>query len=187
MDRDLFNLYQRVELPLMHVLDSMRRVGIGIDGDRAHAELQQLRQELDSLTQRITEGVPVDLSSNQEVFRFLVQKGVRFNNPYVYTAQKVSTPVLEELALAYPGVQAILDWRQMHQDVAFLSMAAGQATGSSCVGPDSFRYFPHLRQTACSAECEPSLAVSLRACPRSRTHQGRLFSSATPHSGSSVQ
>jgi DNA polymerase I len=38
----------------------------------------------------------------------------------------VSTPLLEELALAYPGVQAILDWRQMHQDVAFLSMAEGK-------------------------------------------------------------
>lgn len=125
MDKGLFNLYQRVELPLMHVLDRMRRVGVGIDGDRARLERKRFRQELDSLTQRITEGAPVDLSSNEEVFRFLIQKGVRFNNPYLYTAQKVSTPLLEELALAYPGVQAILDWRQMHQDVAFLNMADG--------------------------------------------------------------
>jgi DNA polymerase I len=126
MDKALFNLYQRLELPLMLVLDSMRREGVGIDGDRAAEELQRVRQELDSLTQIITEGVPVDLSSNQEVFRFLLQKGVRFNNPYVYTAQKVNTPLLEELALQYPGVQAILDWRQMTQDVAFLNMAAGR-------------------------------------------------------------
>lgn len=123
MDKTLINLYQRVELPLMHVLDSMRRAGIGIDGDRAHAELLQLRPELESLADRITEGEPVDLSSDEEVFRFLVRKGVRFSNPHVYTAQKVSTPVLEEIALAYPGVQAILDWRQMHQDVSFLTMA----------------------------------------------------------------
>jgi DNA polymerase I len=126
MDKTLFNLYQRLELPLMHVLDCMRRVGIGIDGDRAHAELQQLRPELDSLTQKITDGIPVDLSSDEEVFWFLVGKGVRFNNPHVFTAQKVSTPVLEELALAYPGVQAILDWRQMHQDVSFLTVAEGR-------------------------------------------------------------
>jgi DNA polymerase I len=126
MDRDLFNLYRRLELPLMHVLDTMRCAGVGIAGDRARAELQRVRQELDTVTQRIAEGAPVDLSSNQEVFRFLLQQGVRFNNPYVYTAQKVSTPVLEEIALAYPGAQAILDWRQMHQDVAFLSMAEGK-------------------------------------------------------------
>jgi DNA polymerase I len=126
MNKALFNLYQRLELPLMHVLDAMRRVGIGIDGDRARAELQRLRLELDSLAHKITGGVPVDLSSNEEVFRFLVQKGVRFNNPFVYTTQKVTTPVLEELALAYPGVQAILDWRQMHQDVAFLGTAEGK-------------------------------------------------------------
>ena len=81
MDRDLFHLYGRVELPLMHVLDDMRRVGIGIEGDRAHAELQKLRPELDSLSERITEGAPVDLSSDEQVFRFLVQKGVRFSNP----------------------------------------------------------------------------------------------------------
>jgi DNA polymerase I-like protein with 3'-5' exonuclease and polymerase domains len=110
MDSSLSKLYRDLKLPLMHVLDSMRRVGIGIDGDRARGELQRLRQDLDSLTITITEGAPVDLSSNHEVFRFLVQKGVRFNNPYVYTAQKVSTPLLEELALVYSGVQAILDW-----------------------------------------------------------------------------
>jgi DNA polymerase I len=126
LDKSLFDLYQHVELPLMHVLDSMRRVGIGIDGDKARVELQRLRQDLDSLTQEITGGVPVDLSSNQEVFRFLIQKGVRFDNPYVYTVQKVNTPLLEELALTYAGVQAILDWRQMHKDVAFLSMAEGK-------------------------------------------------------------
>ena len=34
--------------------------------------------------------------------------------------------MLEELALTYPVVRAILDWRQMHQDVSFLSTAAGQ-------------------------------------------------------------
>jgi DNA polymerase I-like protein with 3'-5' exonuclease and polymerase domains len=132
MDRDLFNLYRRMELPLMHVLDCMRRVGIGIDGDRAHAELQQLRPELDSLADRITEGALVDLSSDEAVFTFLLRKGVRFNNPYVYMAQKVNTAVMEELALAYPGVQDILDWRQAHQDVAFLSMAEGKERSILC-------------------------------------------------------
>lgn len=68
----------------------------------------------------------MDLSSDEQVFWFLVKKGVRFNNPYVYVAQKVTTPVLEELALQFTGVQDILDWRQMHQDVSFLSMAASQ-------------------------------------------------------------
>ena len=125
MDRDLFNLYRQVELPLMHVLDSMRRVGIGIDGGRAHMELLQLRQELDTLAERITEGAPVDLSSDEQVFWFLIKKGVRFSNPYVYVAQEINRSVLEELALLYTGVQDILDWRQMHQDVSFLSIATG--------------------------------------------------------------
>jgi hypothetical protein len=106
MDQELHNLYRCVELPLTHVPDSMRRVSIGMDGDRARRELQQLIQKLNSLNQMITDGVAVDLSSNHEVFRFLVQKGVRYSNPYVYTAQKVSNPVLEEPALQYPGVQA---------------------------------------------------------------------------------
>jgi DNA polymerase I len=125
MDKALYDLYQHVELPLMHVLDSMRRAGIGIDGDRASVEIQRLGRELDSLTQKITGGAPVDLSSNQEVFRLLIQKGVRFNNPFTYIIQRVSTAVLEELALFYPGIQDVLDWRQMNQDVAFLSMAEG--------------------------------------------------------------
>jgi DNA polymerase I-like protein with 3'-5' exonuclease and polymerase domains len=112
MDRDLFNLYRRVELPLMHVLDRMRRVGIGIDGDRAHAELQELRPELDSLAERITEGEPVDLSSNEEVFRFLIRKGVRFNNPFVYTAPESEQPRVGRArsriswSAGYPGLAA---------------------------------------------------------------------------------
>jgi DNA polymerase-1 len=126
MGSSLFNLYQRVELPLMLVLDSMRCVGIGVDSDRARGELQRVRQELDYVAQKITGGVPVDLSSDPEVFKFLVQKGVQFGNPFVYTAQRVSTPVLEEIAPAYPAVQDILDWRQMSQDIAFLSMASAR-------------------------------------------------------------
>jgi DNA polymerase I len=125
MDKALYDLYQHVELPLMHVLDSMRKTGIGIDGNRASVEIQRLGRELDSLTQKITGGAPVDLSSNEEVFRFLIQKGVRFNNPFTYIIQRVNTAVLEELALFYPGIQDVLDWRQMNQDVAFLSMAEG--------------------------------------------------------------
>jgi DNA polymerase I len=38
----------------------------------------------------------------------------------------VNAPLLEELALGYPEVQDILDWRQMSQNVAFLTMAAGR-------------------------------------------------------------
>jgi DNA polymerase I len=125
MDRDLYNLYRRVEVPLMHVLHGMRQVGIGIDGERARHELHSLQQELASLTATITEGLAVDLSSHADLLRFLVQRGVRFENPYMYTAPKLSTPVLEELALDHPVVQDILDWRQLDRDVAFLSTAAG--------------------------------------------------------------
>jgi DNA polymerase I-like protein with 3'-5' exonuclease and polymerase domains len=60
MDRDLYNLYQRLELPLMQVLDSMHQTGIGIDEFRAEQELQQLRKEMHLLEGRITDGVPVD-------------------------------------------------------------------------------------------------------------------------------
>jgi DNA polymerase I len=126
MDSSLWKLYQGLELPLMLILNGMHRKGISIDSVRAGQELQQLRQEMHLLESRITNGVPVDLSSNQGVFQFLVRKGVRFNNPFTYTIQRVNTAVLEEQALLYSGVQDILDWRQMHQDVAFLSMAAGQ-------------------------------------------------------------
>lgn len=126
MDSSLLRLYRDLELPLMLVLNDMHQTGIGIDSLRAEQELQQLRQEMHLLEHRITDGLPVDLSSDHEVFQFLVQKGVRFNNPFTYIIQRVNTAVLEELALLYPGIQDILDWRQMDQDVKFLSTAAGQ-------------------------------------------------------------
>jgi DNA polymerase I len=126
MDASLSRLYRDLELPLMLVLNGMHQTGIGIDGLRAVQELQQLRQEMHLLEGRITDGVPVDLSSDQEVFQFLVRKGVQFNNPFTYTIQRVNKAVLEEVALFYPRVQDILDWRQMSQDIAFLSMAEGK-------------------------------------------------------------
>jgi DNA polymerase I-like protein with 3'-5' exonuclease and polymerase domains len=124
MDSSLWKLYRELKLPLLLVLNSMHRVGIGIDSLRAEQELLQYREEMQLLELRITQGGPVDLSSDQEVFRFLVQKGVQFNNPLTYMIQRVNTAILEELALFYPGVQDILDWRQMDQDVKFLSVAA---------------------------------------------------------------
>ncbi|MGO9566827.1 MAG: DNA polymerase [Desulfomonilaceae bacterium] len=126
MPKDLLRLYQHLELPLMLVLDRMRRVGIGVDGAAAYKERSRIVKEIAELEQRIAGGERINLMSPSEVFQSLMRCGVRFKSEFVYAVHKVMTPALEEISHAYPVVQDIVNWRSRVTDLAFLYKAAGQ-------------------------------------------------------------
>ncbi|MFC1833792.1 DNA polymerase [Thermodesulfobacteriota bacterium] len=124
MSEELHKLYRDLELPLMLVLDEMRRVGIGVDGAACAQERDRMEQEMSRLAQEITGGAEVDLRSDRDVYRFLVARGVQFLDPTVHQWGKVSNTILEETASHYPWVQKILGFREMGQDLSFLRHAA---------------------------------------------------------------
>lgn len=126
MSADLHKLYRDLELPLMLVLDEMRRVGIGVDGAACAQERDRAEQEIARLEQEIVGEADVDLRSDRDLYRFLVARGVQFMDPSVHQRRKVSNRVLEETAAHYPWVQKILDYRGMRQDLSFLQHAAGR-------------------------------------------------------------
>jgi DNA polymerase I len=125
MSKDLIRLYRHLELPLMLVLDRMRRVGIGVDGAAAHRERIRIIKEIVELEERITGGEKINLMSPSDVFGLLMRRGVLFKSEFVYAIHKVSTPALEEIAHVYSVVQDILDWRSRVTDLAFLHRASG--------------------------------------------------------------
>jgi DNA polymerase I len=126
MSKDLYRLYRDLELPLMFVLDNIRRVGIGVDGETCAREVNRIERETAILAQEITGGEDIDLRSDREVFRFLVKRGVRFQDQRVYQWGRVTNKALEEIAPIYPVVQDILSFREKGQDLGSLRQMADQ-------------------------------------------------------------
>jgi len=126
MSKDIYKLYRHLELPLMLVLDRMRRLGIGVNGAASAQEFLRIETQTAALAHEITGGQEIDLRSDRKVFRFLVAQGVQFQDQRVYQRQRVFTKALEDLAMLYPVVHKILDLRDMGKDLSFLRHAAGR-------------------------------------------------------------
>ncbi len=129
----LMRLYRDVELPFMVVLDDMRRVGIGFDGFKCMAEMKLAERSMALLAQEITGGQAVDLTSHEQVYQFLVSRGMPLKLNPVYVRRKGIKKHLEQISHAYPLVRRILEWWDMGLELGFLRKWAGHTR----VGPDS--------------------------------------------------
>jgi DNA polymerase I len=126
MSPELGRMYLHIELPLMVLLNEMRRTGIGVDRVACEKQKEAIEQRLRDLEQEVTAGAQVNLNSDRETFRFLVAQGVRFADPFVYAKQRASSDVLEEIAHRYPVVEKIMEWRSLSNDLAFLRRGSTQ-------------------------------------------------------------
>jgi DNA polymerase-1 len=126
MNQGLKKLYRDLELPLMVVLDDMRRVGIGFDGIRCAEEMIKMQRSMASLAAEITGGESIDLTSDQEVYIFLTDHGIQLNvRDRAIQGRGIKRP-LEDVAHAYPIVRKILEWWDMGRDLGFLRRWAGR-------------------------------------------------------------
>lgn len=125
MSPRLMRLYRDVELPFMVLLDDMRRAGIGFDGFKCMAEMERTEKDMALMAQEITEGQAVDLTSHEQVYHFLVDRGIPLNLNPVYVRRKGIKKPLQQIALAYPLVRRILEWWDMGLELGFLRKWAG--------------------------------------------------------------
>lgn len=125
MSRDLRRVYRNIELPLMLVLDDMRRVGIGFDGLKCAELARETERSMALLAQEITGGQSVNLTSHEEVYGFLVNQGVPLQLAPVYVRRKGIKKPLEQIAHAYPLVRRLLAWWDTGRDLGFLRRWAG--------------------------------------------------------------
>ena len=77
------------------------------------------------LAQEITGGQAVDLTSHEQVYHFLVDRGVPLNLNPAYVRRKGIKKHLEQIALAHPLVRRILEWWDMGLELGFLRKWAG--------------------------------------------------------------
>jgi DNA polymerase I len=121
----LMRLYRELELPFMVVLNDMRRVGIGFDGLKCAAEMKRTEKDMALLAQEITGGQAIDLTSHEQVYQLLVDRGVPLNLNPAYVRRKGIKKPLEQLAHAYPLVRQISEWWDMGLELGFLRKWAG--------------------------------------------------------------
>jgi DNA polymerase-1 len=125
MSPTLLKLYRHVELPLMLLLDDMRRIGIGFDGLRCAELMVETQHSMALLAQDITGGGNVDLTSPEEVHRFLLAQGVPLQVAPAYVRRRGLKKPLEEIAHAYPLARKLLTWWDTGRDLGFLRRWAG--------------------------------------------------------------
>ena len=111
----MFSLYEEIELPLAFVLADMERAGVA-------ADKEALAAYGDSLTERITElerdicekaGEKFNISSPKQLGVILFEK---LKMPYgkkTKTGYSTAADVLDKLAVEYPIVADILEYRQL--------------------------------------------------------------------------
>jgi DNA polymerase I len=125
MSPALKKLDKNIELPLMPLLDSMRRVGIGFDDVKCEQLIKEIEQKMAVLTAEITDGRTIDLKSSEEVYNFLVSEGVPIQLAPAQIKRGLRKP-LEQIAHTELLIRKILNWWSMGEDLGFLRRWAGQ-------------------------------------------------------------
>ena len=177
----LMRLYREVELPFMKLLNDMRRIGIGFDGMKCAAEMKHAEKSMALLAQEITQGQPVDLTSHEQVYHFLVSRGVPLNLNPAYVRSKGIKKHLEQIAPAYPLVRRILEWWDMGLELGFLRKWAGHDRMHPVWGQTRSTTSRVYATISRSTKHQSGPATSLYPSEGTSPHQGGLFASPDAH------
>ncbi len=119
LENDLFPLYEEIEMPLVPVLISMEKNGIKIDKNKFRLFLEEVENELSSLTNRIYHraGEEFNIRSNKQLSYILFQKmGLK---PGKKTPKgglfSTSSEVLDSLKHQHPIIEDILQYRKLEK------------------------------------------------------------------------
>jgi len=110
----LLDVYRRIEMPVMPVLQAMERTGVLVDADTLARQSEALGQRMMELERRAHEaaGQPFNLNSPKQLGEILFE---RLALPVVKKtasgAPSTDEEVLEKLALDYPLPRLVLDYR----------------------------------------------------------------------------
>jgi DNA polymerase-1 len=115
-DEKLAYVYEKIEMPVLHVLFDMERVGVLVDAGLLEQQGQELGRRMLEIEQRAKEaaGQPFNLNSPKQIQEVLFEK----NQLPVLKKTPGGQPstdedVLEQLALDYPLARLILDYRTL--------------------------------------------------------------------------
>ena len=171
---DLYELYQKVELPLASVLARMEKRGILVDPER----LEEISADLDETLTRLTDsihtqaGEKFNINSPKQLGVILFKKMGLPVLKRTKTGPSTAADVLEELAEEYPIVNEILEYRQ----VAKLKSTYADALGE-LISPETKRIHTTFNQTVTATGRLSSTHPNLQNIPV-RTAEGRRIREA---------
>lgn len=114
-DQGLARLYDTVELPLLHVLRRMERVGIRVDSPALDALGEELQEAIASLEREIYHlaGMEFNINSTGQLGEVLFDKLGLPAGKRTKTGYSTDADVLEALRPLHPIVEAVLTYRQL--------------------------------------------------------------------------
>ena len=113
--KDMLSLYREIEMPVAFVLYDMEKEGIAIDRDALKKYGEDLSVSIAELEKRIYEaaGEEFNINSPKQLGVILFEKLQMPNGKKTKTGYSTSAEVLEKLAVDYPIVSDILEYRQL--------------------------------------------------------------------------
>jgi DNA polymerase-1 len=116
-EKNLDNVYQKLELPLVEVLADMEMWGVKINTKTLNDLSSELERELNHLEKKIYEasGTEFNINSPQQLARILFEK---LNLPAsrktrITKSYSTDVSILQELSLVHPVAKYVLEYRQL--------------------------------------------------------------------------
>lgn len=112
---DMKKLYDEIELPLVYTLSDMEQEGVHVDAEELRNYGEELAVQIEVLEKEIYEGAgeTFNINSPKQLGQILFEK---LQMPYgkkTKTGYSTAADVLEKLAVEYPLVSKILEYRQL--------------------------------------------------------------------------
>lgn len=113
--KGMLSLYREIEMPVAFVLYDMEKEGIAIDREALKKYGEDLSVSIAELEERIYEaaGEKFNINSPKQLGVILFEKLQMPNSKKTKTGYSTSAEVLEKLAVDYPIVSDILEYRQL--------------------------------------------------------------------------
>lgn len=113
--KGMLSLYREIEMPVVFVLYDMEKEGIAIDREALKKYGEDLSVSIAELEKRIYEaaGEEFNINSPKQLGVILFEKLQMPNSKKTKTGYSTSAEVLEKLAVDYPIVSDILEYRQL--------------------------------------------------------------------------
>ena len=114
-EKAMFSLFREIEMPIVFVLYDMEKEGISIDGQALKEYGEKLSVSIAQLESKIYEaaGAEFNINSPKQLGVILFEKLNMPNGKKTKTGYSTSAEVLEKLAVDYPIVSDILEYRQL--------------------------------------------------------------------------
>lgn len=170
VDYNMLTLYYKIDLPLTYVLYDMEKEGVRVDGNDLAKYSEELGQKIDEVEQKIFAqvGETFNINSPKQLGEILFEKMGLKGGKKTKTGYSTAADVLEKLAVDYPVVADILEYR------ALTKLKSTYADGLVTYIDENSRIHTSFNQMITATGRLSSTEPNLQNIPM-RTEMGRMI------------